>query len=289
MLHQCFAWNWWGVFSLPVMPLCYDKKTPLIDTVPGILARIVAQKRADLAAKPSPVAEWERLAETRLPDRRDFRVGLRVRVPAIIAEIKKASPSKGLLAADFAPARIAADYAGGGAAALSVLTDERFFQGSLADLEQARAAVKVPVLRKDFTIAQEHIVEAAAHGADAILLIAAILSERELRDFREAAARWQMAALVEVHNRRELEMAIAAGSDIIGVNNRDLTTFEVTLETSLSLAPFMPRAALAVSESGIHSAADIGRLRAAGYSAFLVGEHLMKSGDPAGALRELLL
>lgn len=269
--------------------LCYDKKTTLIDTVPGILARIVAQKREDLAAKPSPVAQWERLAEMRVPERRDFCAGLRAHTPAIIAEIKKASPSKGLLAADFAPARIAAAYQKGGAAALSVLTDETFFQGSLADLEQARAAVSVPVLRKDFTIVPEHIVEAAAHGTDAILLIAAILSERELRDFREAAARWQMAALVEVHNRRELDMAIAAGSDLIGVNNRDLTTFEVTLGTSLSLAPHMPAGALLVSESGIHSAADIARLRAAGYSAFLVGEHLMKSSDPAAALRELVL
>jgi len=268
-------------------PLWYDKETTLTDTVPGILARIVAQKRADLAAKPSPVARWERLAETHVAGRRDFRAGLSARTPAIIAEIKRASPSKGVLAPDFAPARIAAAYASGGAAALSVLTDERFFQGSLADLEQARAAVKVPVLRKDFTTAGEHILEAAAHGADAILLIAAILSERELRDFREAAARWKMAALVEVHNRRELEMAIAAGSDLIGVNNRDLTTFEVTLETSLALAPDMPPGALLVSESGIRSAADIRRLRAAGYSAFLVGEHLMKSGDPAAALREL--
>jgi indole-3-glycerol phosphate synthase len=270
------------------MPLCYDKKTPLIDTVPGILARIVAQKRADLAAKPSPVADWERLAELRLPERRDFRAGLGARTPAIIAEIKKASPSKGLLAADFEPARIAAAYQAGGAAALSVLTDEHFFQGSLGDLEQARAAVKVPVLRKDFTIAPEHIVEAAAHGADAILLIAAILSERELRDYRDAAARWQMAAVVEVHNRRELDVAVAAGSDLIGVNNRDLTTFQVTLETSLSLAPYTPAGALLVSESGIHSAADIARLGAVGYSAFLVGEHLMRAGDPIGALRELV-
>jgi len=270
------------------MPLCYDKKTPLIDTVPDILARIVAQKRADLAAKASPVEEWERAAETRIPGRRDFRAGLRAHTPAIIAEIKKASPSKGLLAPDFVPARIATAYQAGGAAALSVLTDELFFRGSLADLEQARAAVSVPVLRKDFTIAPEQILEAAAHGADCILLIAAILTERELRDFRETAARWKMAALVEVHNRRELDMAIAAGSDIIGVYNRDLTTFEVTLETSLSLAPFMTSGALAVSESGIHSAADIGRLRDAGYSAFLVGEHLMKSGDPAAALRALV-
>jgi indole-3-glycerol phosphate synthase len=259
----------------------------LIDTVPDILARIVAQKRADLAAKPLPVGEWERLAETRVSGRRDFCAALRGRTPAIIAEIKRASPSKGLLAADFAPARIAAAYQAGGAAALSVLTDERFFQGSLADLEQARAAVGVPVLRKDFTIAQEHILEAAAHGADCILLIAAILSERELRDFREVAARWRMSALVEVHSRRELDTAVAAGSDVIGVNNRDLATFEVTIETSLSLAPHMPAGALLVSESGIQSSADIARLRAAGYAAFLVGEHLMKSGDPAAALREL--
>ena len=260
----------------------------MIDTVPDILARIVAQKRADLAAKPSPIAKWERLAELHTPARRDFRAGLCARTPAIIAEIKKASPSKGVLAADFVPARIAAAYQAGGAAALSVLTDAHFFQGSLADLEQARAAGTLPVLRKDFTIAPEQIVEAAAHGADCILLIAAILSERELRDFREAAARWRMAALVEVHNRRELAMAIAAGSGIIGVNNRDLATFQVTLDTSLSLAAHVPPGALLVSESGIHSAADIARLRAAGYSAFLVGEHLMKSGDPTTALRELV-
>jgi indole-3-glycerol phosphate synthase len=260
----------------------------LIEPVPDILAAIFAQKRADLAAKPSPIEEWERLAEMHARTRRDFCAGLRARTPAIIAEIKRASPSKGLLAKEFVPARIAAAYQAGGAAALSVLTDESFFQGSLADLEAARAAVTVPVLRKDFTIAPEQIVEAAAHGADCILLIAAILSERQLRDFREAAARWKMAALAEVHNRRELDMAIAAGSDIIGVNNRDLATFQVTLDVSLSLAAYMPSGALLVSESGIHSAADIARLRAAGYSAFLVGEHLMRAADPAGALRELV-
>jgi indole-3-glycerol phosphate synthase len=168
-----------------------------------------------------------------------------------------------------------------------VLTDREFFQGSLEDLERARAATALPALRKDFTIAEGQIAEAAAHGADAVLLIAAILTERELRDFREAAVRWRMAALVEVHNRRELDAAIAAGSDLIGVNNRDLTTFEVTLETSLRLAEFMPAGVVCVSESGIHDAADIARLRAAGYTAFLVGEHLMKSGDPAVALRRL--
>jgi indole-3-glycerol phosphate synthase len=193
-----------------------------------------------------------------------------------------------VLSADFDPARIAAQYASGGAAAISVLTDESFFQGSLRDLQSARARVSVPVLRKDFTIATSQVLEAAAYGADAILLIAAILSEREIRDFREAAARFKMAALVEVHNRRELDVAIAAGSDLIGVNNRDLGTFEVALETSLRLAEFMPAAALRVSESGIHDSRDIARLRDAGYTAFLVGEHLMKAGDPAAALRKLV-
>jgi indole-3-glycerol phosphate synthase len=155
-------------------------------------------------------------------------------------------------------------------------------------LESARAAIQLPALRKDFTIAASQIVEAAAHGADAILLIAAILTEREIRDFREAAARYQMAALVEVHNRAELDVAIAAGADLIGVNNRDLTTFEVSLDTSLQLAEHMPEGALLVSESGIHSARDIATLRAAGFHAFLVGEHLMKSGDPESALRKLV-
>ncbi|MGO9897219.1 MAG: indole-3-glycerol phosphate synthase TrpC [Bryobacteraceae bacterium] len=260
----------------------------MTDTVPDILARIVAQKRAELAAGVLPVEEWERRAQARIRTRRDFRAALIQYAPAIIAEVKKASPSKGLLAADFAPARIAAAYESGGAAAISVLTDEFFFQGSLADLESARAAVRVPVLRKDFTIAPEHVLQAAAHGADAILLIAAILTEREIRDFREAAARYRMAALVEVHNRRELEVAAAAGGDIVGVNNRDLSTFEVTLETSLRLAEFMPAGAVLVSESGIHDASDIARLRAAGYHAFLVGEHLMKSSDPAAALAKLV-
>src|ERR1035438_8491612 len=151
---------------------------------------------------------------------------------AIVAEIKKASPSKGVLAHDFAPARIARAYQSGGAAALSVLTDETFFQGSLADLQSARAAVTLPVLRKDFTIDAVQILEAAAHGADAILLIAAILSTRQIRDFRQTAARYRLSALVEVHNRRELDAAIDAGADLIGVNNRNLATFEVTLDRS---------------------------------------------------------
>lgn len=234
-----------------------------------------------------PIGEWERQAELRRVDRRDFHAALAAHAPAIIAEVKKASPSKGVLAADFDAVRTAVQYQGGGAAALSVLTDERFFQGRLQDLEAARAAVLLPVLRKDFTIAPEHVLEAAAHGADAILLIAAILSEREMRNYREAAARFAMPALVEVHDRRELQAAVAAGSEIIGVNNRDLTTFEVSLDTSLRLAEHMPEGIVRVSESGIHDARDITTLRDAGYTAFLVGEHLMKSGDPAAALRKL--
>jgi indole-3-glycerol phosphate synthase len=259
----------------------------LIETVPDILARIVATKREEVSACAGARETWEAVAQAQLTSRRDFRAVLRAHVPAIIAEVKKASPSRGVLARDFDPARIAMSYQAGGAAAISVLTDATYFQGSLRDLENARAAVQLPVLRKDFTIDPLQIMEAAAHGADAILLIAAILTEGEIRDFREAAARYKMAALVEVHNRAELDVAIGAGADLIGVNNRDLATFEVTLETSLELAEFMPKDALLVSESGIHNADHIATLRAAGYGAFLVGEHLMKSGDPEGALRML--
>ena len=233
-----------------------------------------------------PLEAWEREAELRLPARRDFRAALAARSPAIIAEIKKASPSKGILSHDFDPPRIARAYQSGGAAALSVLTDQAFFQGSLARSRRPAPPYPFPSCARISPSTPSQILEAAAHGADAILLIAAILSARQIRDFREIAARHRLSALVEVHNRRELDAAIEAGADLIGVNNRNLSTFEVTLETSLSLAEHMPPGALLVSESGIHDAADIVRLRAAGYHAFLVGEHLMKSGDPAGALRK---
>jgi indole-3-glycerol phosphate synthase len=260
----------------------------LIQAIPDILARIVAKKRENLASAKPPVAQWERQAEQARARRRNFRAALLSRTPAIIAEVKKASPSKGLLAVDFDPVRTASQYERGGAVALSVLTDVEFFQGSLGDLEAARAAVSLPVLRKDFTISPEHVLEAAAHGADAILLIAAILTEDQMRDFRERAARFDMHALVEVHNRRELDAAIASGADIIGVNNRDLTTFEVTLETSLRLAEHIPASSVRVSESGIHDARDLATLGGAGFTAFLVGEHLMKSTDPAAALEKLV-
>jgi indole-3-glycerol phosphate synthase len=258
----------------------------MVSVAPGILARIVGHKRAELAAASRNRAEIERLASKRTPAR-DFRAALKTNRPAIIAEIKKASPSKGILAHEFDPASMAQGYARGGAAALSVLTDREFFQGSLADLETARAVCKVPVLRKDFTIDEFHVMEAAAHGADAILLIAAILDSSEMRRFRELAAQFGMAALVEVHDGDELDAALQSGAEIVGVNNRNLHTFEVTLETSLRLVEKIPASVIKVSESGIHSNDDVRTLAAAGYHAFLVGEHLMKSEDPAAALRAL--
>jgi indole-3-glycerol phosphate synthase len=263
----------------------------LIDTVPDILARIVARKREEFARSTTPRAELERRAEDLLPGRRGFRAALERQtpaiVPAIIAEIKKASPSKGILREDFDPASIAREYETGGAAALSVLTDQPFFQGKLADLSAARGAVSLPALRKDFTLDEYHVVEAAANGADAILLIAAILEEKEIRALRELAGRFRMAAVVEVHDRRELKIALAAGADIVGVNNRDLRTFEVKLETSLRLAEEIPAGTVKISESGIHSRQDIRRLQDAGFHAFLIGEYLLTSANPAAALRAL--
>jgi indole-3-glycerol phosphate synthase len=260
----------------------------LTETVPDVLARIVAHKHAQPATAASVCKEWERQAVQARIERRDFRQALAAHSPALIAEIKKASPSKGVLAHDFDPERIARQYEAGGAACLSVLTDEAFFQGSLQYLQAARGVCSLPVLRKDFTLNENHVLEAAAHGADAILLIAAILQQGEIQRLGELAARYRMAALVEVHNERDLAKAVDAGAAIIGVNNRDLNTFEVTLETSLRLAPRIPAGVLRVSESGIRSAQDIQRLREAGYQAFLVGEHLMKSEDPAAAARALV-
>ena len=255
----------------------------MVKAVPSILAQIVEQKKLELQVRTQGL---DARAEAFVATRRDFARAL-VR-PAVIAEIKQASPSRGTLSADYNPVRIAQAYEHGGAAALSVLTDEKYFRGSLADLESARAAVSLPVLRKDFTIDAYHVQEAAAHGADAILLIAAILGEHELRELRELAERYRMAALVEVHDEEELKAAIGSGARVIGVNNRNLNTFEVDLSVSLRLAEKMPGGAIKIAESGIHSRADVERLMAAGYDAFLVGEHLMKSGDPAQALRALL-
>ncbi|HEX4229707.1 MAG TPA: indole-3-glycerol phosphate synthase TrpC [Bryobacteraceae bacterium] len=253
----------------------------------GILAGIVQQKGHEAGELRLHSAELERRAGERR-DRRDFAGALSVRHPAIIAEIKKASPSKGLLQPVFHPKSIAGAYARGGAACLSVLTDRKYFQGSLEDLETARDAAGLPVLRKDFTIDRLQIFEAAAHGADAILLIAAILDVHALRDFRELAEQFGMSALVEVHDEYELEKAIDSGASLIGVNNRNLDTFDVTLETSLRLSERIPNEALRVSESGIRTRNDIDLLRGAGYHAFLVGESLMRAPDPAAALSELM-
>lgn len=258
------------------------------EVLPDVLSRIVAQKQADLALLRDGYAEAERAAETAAETKRDFRGALLSREPAVIAEIKKASPSKGLLADRFDPAALARAYEEGGAAAISVLTDVKFFQGSLADLKDARESVALPVLRKDFTIDEYHVVEAAASGADAVLLIAAVLGREELARFRELAAGYRMAALVEVHDERELEIALDSGAEIIGVNNRNLHTFDVSLETSLRLAARIPAGLIRVSESGIHSSDDVRTLASAGYQAFLVGEHLMRSGNPTEALRALL-
>jgi indole-3-glycerol phosphate synthase len=257
----------------------------LTSTIPDILGRIVVRKQEELAAATASHAELEAWAKTQV--RRDFAGALRSGNPAIISEIKKASPSKGVLAPDFDPAKTARQYEDGGASALSVLTDRDFFQGSLADLEAARAVVKLPVIRKDFTIDEYHVVEAAAHGADAILLIAAILDEAQMRGFRELASSYGMASLVEVHDDAELEVALRSGAEIIGVNNRDLHTFDVRLETSHRLAERIPTSIIKVSESGIRDANDVHALMNAGYDAFLVGEHLMKSADPAAVLRSM--
>jgi indole-3-glycerol phosphate synthase len=257
----------------------------MVKALPDILATIVERKKLELAVREGGIEER---AKQSISGRRDFMAALAAQALAVIAEVKKSSPSKGILTADFDPVGIGRSYEQGGAAALSVLTDEKHFLGSLADLEAARAAVAIPVLRKDFTIDAYHVHQAAAHGADAILLIAAILTEREMRDFRELAERYRMAALVEVHDEGELGPAIASGARVIGVNNRNLHTFEVDLGTAVRLAEKIPADVVRVAESGIHCSADVQRLRAAGYQAFLVGEHLMKSGDPAAALRVLL-
>ncbi len=259
----------------------------MVRAIPDILARIAARTRAALPALDAHWNEFERAAAART-DYRDFSHALRSATPAIIAEIKQASPSKGALTARFNPSEIARKYASGGAAALSVLTDQEFFQGSLADLESARSSVSIPVLRKDFTLSEIHVVEAAAHGADAILLIAALLDERELLNLRESAERYRMSALVEVHDEAELDAALASGARIIGVNNRNLHTFEVTLETSLRLASRIPGNVIKVSESGIDSRDAVVRLEHAGFHAFLVGEHLMRAAEPESALKALL-
>lgn len=245
------------------------------------------------AKKVVSLAELERRAEVH--HTRGWAAALRKKAatgPAVIAEIKKASPSKGLIRPEFDVEWIARRYKSGGAAALSVLTDEPWFQGSLRNLELASAATPLPCLRKDFIIDEYQIVEARAHRADAILLIAAALTDTEMRHLAEVAAGFSLDVLVEVHTREELDRVLATlGTELasaIGVNNRDLKTFEVRLETSLNLVEQIPANTVRVSESGIGSPSDIARLRAAGFNAFLIGESLMRQPDPGAALAELL-
>lgn len=257
----------------------------------SILDQIVVRKRAELLLDQTrvPLEQLEkRVKQEHRGARRGFRRALEQNAPAIIAEIKKASPSRGLMTEHFEPADLARRYEAGGASALSVLTDIQFFEGSLEHLEQAHRATRLPILRKDFTLDLYHLWQAAAHGADAILLIVAILPQRELERLLALARDLDLDALVEVHDREELERALEAGADLIGVNNRNLHTFEVKLETSLELARLIPPHVLAVSESGIRTPEDIARLAEAGYRAFLIGERLMRASDPGQALAALL-
>ena len=257
-----------------------------------ILQRIVAVKREEVAAaKARRDLAATRADALRRRNVRGFVAALRERVDAgqsaVIAEIKKASPSKGVLREHFVPAEIAASYARHGAACLSVLTDARFFQGGEAYLAEARAACNLPVLRKDFIVDEYQVHEARAMGADCILLIAACLDDAALAEFEACALELGMAALIEVHDEAELDRALRLKSPLIGVNNRNLRTFEVSLANTLSLLPRIPPDRLLITESGILNAADVQRMRAAGVHAFLIGEAFMRASDPGAALASL--
>ncbi len=256
-----------------------------------VLDRIIAATRARLAEsrRTADLRSLERRAESHVP--RGFRRSLAARSRdgvAVIAELKKASPSKGLIRAEFRPAELARELEAAGAAALSVLTDEEFFQGSLGNLREASAGVAIPCLRKDFIVDEFQLVEARANSADAVLLIVAALAQAELVALASAARARVLDVLCEVHDGDELQRALDAGCDLIGVNTRDLRTFQVDLQTAFALAEKFPDGVLRVAESGIHSASDIARLQAAGYHAFLVGESLMRAASPGEALRGLL-
>jgi indole-3-glycerol phosphate synthase len=257
-----------------------------------ILKRIVAVKHEEVAAarQRRSLASWRDEALSRR-DIRGFEAALRAKVAAakaaVIAEVKKASPSKGVLRAHFAPAEIAASYEAGGAACLSVLTDEGFFQGSSAFLQQARAACTLPVLRKDFMIDEYQVVEARALGADCILLIAACLDDAQMADLEACSMALGLGVLVEVHDGAELDRALRLKTPLVGINNRNLRTFEVDLGTTLDLLPRVPEDRLLITESGILAHADVQRMRGAGVHAFLVGEAFMRATDPGAALADL--
>lgn len=265
--------------------------TSTTDT-PDVLKKILARKYEEVAERRRRVSFDE--LETRAAAQsiaRDFVDAIAGRValnqPAVIAEIKKASPSKGVIRANFDPVAIAGSYQRGGAACLSVLTDIDFFQGSDAYLQAARAACDLPVLRKDFTVDPYQVVEARALGADCILLIVAALSDEQLDELSDVALQWGLDVLVEVHNREELERAIPLGNRLLGINNRDLHTFATRLETTLDLLDDLPDGMIVVTESGIHAREDIALMRQHGVNAFLVGEAFMRAPDPGKELQRL--
>jgi len=257
----------------------------------NILERIVEARRASVAHRKRvlPEVALKLAVEKKVAPPRDFPAALaRAGKINIISELKKASPSRGVIREEYAPAVLAASLEEAGAAALSVLTEEDFFSGSLGDLKEASRVTKIPILRKDFIVDPWQVWETRAAGADSFLLIAAVLNDAELRELLELGRALKMEALVEVHSREELERVLDAGARVIGVNNRDLRDFQVHLETSLGLAEAIPEECIAVSESGLRTYDDLARLQHAGFDAFLIGEHVMQSADPAVALRALL-
>ncbi len=259
----------------------------MLATLDQIVA--AARRRVTETIRSADLRRLEQLAEQHSP--RGFRArleGVAKTGVAIIAELKKASPSRGLIRADFDPAALAKELEAAGAAALSVLTDEEFFQGSLAYLQTASDATALPCLRKDFIVDEFQLLEARAYGADAVLLIVAALSQQELIGLLMKARSYGLDALCEAHDAQELQCAVEAGARLIGVNNRDLRTFKVNVETALQLAKRIPHNVASVAESGISSGADIARLRSAGYHAFLIGESLMKAEKPGEVLRQLI-
>jgi len=258
-----------------------------------ILNEIVAVKRTELAiaVERRPLALMRADAESRILTR-DFEAAMRQRIDvgrnAVIAEIKKASPSQGVIRADFEPADIAQTYAEHGAACLSVLTDQQFFQGSVDYLKQARASCQLPVLRKDFLIDPYQVYESRVMGADAILLIAACLDDAQMRDMETIARDLFMAVLVEVHDAAELERALRLNTPLIGINNRNLRTFEVSLDTTIALKAAVPKDRMVITESGIAGRADVERMNSAGIFGFLIGEAFMRAPDPGAAMASVL-
>jgi len=261
-------------------------------STPTILKKILARKAEEVRQRRTRCSLGE--LESKITGQtavRGFSKAMQAQVsraePAVIAEVKKASPSKGIIRENFKPADIAPSYQAGGATCLSVLTDIDFFQGADEYLSQARAACDLPVLRKDFTIDPYQVIEARAIGADAILLIVAALEDGQMHELAEVAAEHQLDVLVEVHDRAELERALELNTSLVGVNNRDLHTFETRLETTLELLPYMPEDRVVITESGIHTAGDIALMRDNGVHAFLVGEAFMRCPEPGEKLREL--